>query len=213
MKILAVVGDFYHEEALYKKTLKEIIGNKKGVELSFTTREKVMDELKTYPDLIILASENRLDPEKDKEATWLTEEEAKEIENYVNKGGSWLAWHSGLAGYDDVLPYITMLGAYFTHHPEEHAQVTYTYRGHPLIKESEQSFQISDEHYFIKIVEPIDIFLESVSIDGESVAGWTRRVGEGRVAGYTPSHTKEGLNTDYLRKDMSQLIDWCGGDR
>lgn len=209
MRIVAVVGDFYHEERLYRETLEEIVKNKEGIDLSFTTREKLLEELKNHPDLVILGSENRLDPEEDEETLWLTEEGAEEIDKYVRNGGSWLAWHAGLASYEMLPSYISMLGGYFTHHPDEHAEVTYTYKTHPLIKEETPSFKIKDEHYFIKVVGPINIFLDSSSIDGESVAGWTKKVEKGKVAVYAPSHTKEGLDSRSLQKDLSALIDWC----
>src|SRR5690554_2288137 len=107
MKVIAVVGDYYHKEFLYKNTLVEIFDKKEEVDLSFATRDSLLDELKNRPDLVILASENRLEPEKDETAFWLTEEGAKKIAAYVEDGGAWLAWHSGLAGYDKLPSYIT----------------------------------------------------------------------------------------------------------
>lgn len=209
MKVIAVVGDYYHEESLYKDMLVGIFERKEEADLSFASRDSLLDELKNRPDLVILASENRLEPEKDETALWLTEEGAKKIAAYVEDGGAWLAWHSGLAGYDKLPSYITMLGGYFTHHPEDHIEVTYTYSSHPLTKDEKESFALLDEHYFIKRVNPINVFSVSSSIEGESVSGWTKTIVNGKVAGYTPSHTKEGLASAELRDDLSRLIDWC----
>ena len=183
---------------------------KKGSEdLLFTDREHLIEGIKDKPDLVILASENRVNPESEEVLHWLTENEAVILTDYVKEGGSWLAWHAGLASYEDVPSYIEMIGGYFTHHPAEHAVVSYRYKDHDLVKEEYGTFEVTDEHYFIKHEEGLDIFLESFSIDGEAIAGWTKEFGQGRVAGYAPSHTKEGLAHQALRSDLRMLIDWC----
>lgn len=104
-----------------------------------------------------------------------------------------------------------MLGGYFLYHPAAHQIVTYRYQNHFLFDRQRDNFKIKDEHYFMKYQEDIDIFLRSDSVDGESIAGWTRNHGEGRVACYAPAHLVEGLEHQLVKEDLDQLIQWCLG--
>lgn len=209
MKILAVVGDYYHNEATYKEALSKVINKMEGIDLIYSTRESLLDKLNDKPDLVILASENRLNPDVDRVNKWLTESIEKEIINYVINGGAWLAWHSGLAGYEKSSSYIDMLGGYFTHHPEDHVKVQYKYRGKQALSKGNKgkdTFEITDEHYFIRNTENISVFLESKSIHGHSVAGWIKKYGEGEVVCYVPSHNKEGLMHSSVQKDLEDIV-------
>ncbi|GEK90370.1 hypothetical protein SAMN04488100_1678 [Alkalibacterium putridalgicola] len=67
MKIVAVLGDFYHKESLLKNALSDAVREIEGIELVYASRLELVDKLREKPDLVIVASENRLDPERDPE--------------------------------------------------------------------------------------------------------------------------------------------------
>lgn len=209
VRVLAVVGDYYHDEKLFKDTLDKVTHSIEEVEVMYTDRKNVIDKLNLQPSLVILAAENRLNPEDENVKSWMTTEDAEAIDTYVKKGGSWFAWHSGLAGYEELTEYVKLLGGYFTHHPDDHAQVRYTFKESSLYKEKQPSFEISDEHYFVQLMGEVDVFLESSSKDGDSIAGWTKTVGKGKVAAYTPAHKEEGLSHPQVHKDLTSIIKWC----
>lgn len=209
VQVLAVVGDYYHDEKQLKYTLNQLSHSIEEVEIIYTDRKNLVDQLKGQPSLVILASENRLNPEEENVRSWMTEEDAMAIEAYVEKGGAWFAWHSGLAGYEKVTRYTALLGGYFTYHPDEHAQVTYRFKESALYEEKPSDFEISDEHYFVEMTGEVDVFLESTSRDGHSIAGWIKRVGRGKVVTYTPAHKEEGLAHPQVLKDLATIIKWC----
>jgi len=208
MKVIATLGDYYHDESFYKEALSQATSGMEDIDLVYATRENLIDKLRDKPDLVILASENRLNPNEGDVRKWLTKKDELEIINYVNDGGSWFAWHSGLASYEGNSSYIGMLGGYFTHHPDQHVNVRYQFNEKHELSNGKESFEIMDEHYFIESNEEISIFLNSISEYGESVAGWTKRYGEGRVCGYSPAHNKDGLLNAAVQADLKDIIKW-----
>lgn len=192
-KVLAILGDFYHDEALAKQSFELAIQEIDRVDLKYTTVGHLVESLKSKPDLVVLFAENRLNPEDAKVNTWMDGHAVKAIRDYVNDGGGWLAWHSGLASYEKFTDYTAMLHGYFEHHPVEHRVVTYSASGSSIIHSNEK-FEFLDEHYFVTCDEEnTNVFLRSESVDGSSTAGWEHPFGKGRVICLTPAHLKEGL--------------------
>ncbi len=204
-QIVAIVGDYYHREADSKASLlaalqKEAVAGEMNIR--FVGREQIVEALAERPDAVILFAEDRLAPERDENAKWMTTEAAAEIVRYVEAGGGWLAWHSGLASYDPQGEYVKMLRGHFLMHPNEHQLVTYTGDG--------VSFEILDEHYFVDCdTKRTEVFLRSKSVDGESIAGWKHTHGAGRVACFTPAHRPEGLLNENVLKLLEQSVVWC----
>ncbi len=206
-RIVAIIGDYYHSEADSKASLlaalqRETVAGEMNIR--FVGRDQIVEALAERPDAVILFAEDRLAPERDENAKWMTAEAAAEIVRYVEAGGGWLAWHSGLASYDPQGEYVKMLRGYFLMHPNEHQPVTYTGDG--------VSFEILDEHYFVDCnAERTEVFLRSKSVDGESIAGWKHAHGAGRVACLTPAHRPEGLLNENVLKLLEQSVVWCAG--
>lgn len=211
MKVIAAVGDYYHDVDLFKKAFSNVLSNIADLDLEFVPREELIEKLEGKPDVVVLASENRLNPDEEEVNTWLTESDEMKITNYVNNGGSWFAWHSGLASYETNSSYIDMLGGHFTHHPDDHVNVRYDFKGDHELTKGKKSFEIIDEHYFIKSDKDISIFLTSTSEHGESVAGWTKSYGEGKICCYTPAHNKEGLMHAAVQSDLTHIVNWLAG--
>lgn len=214
-KITAILGDFYHQAELAVQSL-EAAMKKLSIEaeIDYITIDELSHNLNSNPDLMILFAENRLNPEDEEVLTWMDETIAKNIQQYVQNGGNWLAWHSGLASYENVKTYTDILKGYFIHHPEQHQQVTYTVDGEAMIIDQDTSFTCLDEHYFVEVNEAdTNVFLRSKSVDGESIAGWHHSYGEGKVVCLTPAHIEAGLLQPSFLNILSQVIDWCLQDK
>ncbi|TCN24228.1 ThuA domain-containing protein [Mesobacillus foraminis] len=209
-QVLAVVGDYYHDGDILKEALEKVFTHPLlagRYELKFAETEQLAEALQGSPACVILSKENRLDPAGNEKETWMTNETAELITDYVKGGGGWLAWHSGLASYKNVASFNEMLRGAFEHHPEKHQQVTYT----PVHGESGgNAFAILDEHYFVSYEEDsTEVFLVSESVDGNSIAGWRHPYGDGRVSCFTPAHRKEGLMDNSVQNVLAENIVWC----
>lgn len=193
-RLIAFVGDYYHKKEWSMAALNEALKAYPDIEVEYGSADRIMDYIKEQPDAIILFRENRLTPQTDETNVWMDVEVETAICEYVRAGGGWLAWHSGLASYENMEKYTDMLKGYFKYHPAEHQVVTYTQVEGATITHNKDAFQLLDEHYFVHCdEEQTDVFLKSQSVDGESIAGWTHTYGEGKVVCFTPAHLQEGL--------------------
>ncbi|PFN97246.1 trehalose utilization [Bacillus sp. AFS076308] len=212
VKLLAILGDYYHPAEWAKESLEEAIRANFGgedVQLVFGSYETLKDELLDQPDGVVLFKENRLNPTDEIVRDWMTEGLASEITRYVSNGGGWLAWHSGLASYPSESGYTKMLRGSFLYHPEKHQVVKYTTVEKDSFLPGPSYFEFSDEHYFVQCNEAnTNVFLRSESIDGQAVAGWSHSFGEGRVCCLTPAHTKHGLMNQEFLNVLGSCINW-----
>ncbi|WP_141500494.1 ThuA domain-containing protein [Paenibacillus luteus] len=202
MKIIAaLVGDYYHKEELARASLQgalaEPIASGALQLLLVSDTEHLISVLDDKPDAVILFAENRVAPEAQPDLHWMTPDIEARIVQYVDEGGGWLAWHSGLASYPADGSYTGMLRGYFLSHPEQHKRVTYLAANGQLDK----AFEFVDEHYFVHCEEEnTEVFLRSSSVDGSSIAGWRHPYGAGKISCLTPAHREEGLlHPDFLR--------------
>ncbi|CAM4284550.1 ThuA domain-containing protein [Paenibacillus tarimensis] len=199
-RLFAVLGDHWHDPALSEEALRLAVKEAEAalgvsIAVEIVPAQDLAGRLGERPDAVVLYKEDRLNPLDETVRTWMTPETAREITRYVSEGGCWLAWHSGLAGYDREGYYIRMLSGYFEHHPEMQA-VTYTRAGGRGQKADtgEAAAVFWDEHYFVHCnVEATNVWLISTSADGRSEAGWRHPYGEGRVSCLTPAHSREAL--------------------
>jgi len=206
--IVAVVGDYYHLEEDSAESLNRALqplAESASVSLRFVSAGRLAEALATGPDAVILFKENRVAPNEDEHARWMTRDIADAIVRYVEGGGGWLAWHSGLASYDSNGAYVSMLKGHFLYHPAEHRPVRYD-------REAGESFEFLDEHYFVECrAEETEVFLRSESEDGASIAGWRHAHGRGRVCCLTPAHRREGLLHPELLVELRRALVWCCG--
>lgn len=206
-QVVAIVGDYYHREADSRASLLVALQSSiadGSVHVRFIGRDRLVQTLAEQPDAFVLFAEDRLAPERDEGARWMSGEHAAAIVRYVESGGGWLAWHSGLASYDSEGEYVKMLRGHFLMHPSEHRPVSYSGDGF--------GFEILDEHYFVACDEAnTDVFLRSSSEDGDSIAGWRHTFGDGRVLCLTPAHRPEGLLYPDVLKLLERSVLWCIG--
>jgi|HigsolmetaGSP12D_1036236.scaffolds.fasta_scaffold00532_10 type 1 glutamine amidotransferase len=213
-KIVALVGDYYHDEALARGALTAAhaaAGLAGEAELAFIGADALAEALAQAPAAVVLFKENRLNPQDADVRTWMDESAAERIAQYVRGGGAWLAWHSGLASYPETSAYVRMLRGRFLHHPREHQTVRYAPAAGPGREEEPGgAFAFLDEHYFVECDEAnTDVFLRSSSVDGESIAGWRHGHGQGKVCCLTPAHRREGLTDPAFLRVLGQCLRWC----
>jgi len=214
-RIAAVIGDFYHpaepiREALAAAHAETLVSGELSID--YYPVEGLAEVLASRPDAVIVFKEDRLNPEDAQVDTWMTDELQAAIVRYVEAGGGWLAWHSGLASYPVGGAYNGLLRGYFLHHPEQHSVVTYRVvaAGQPI--EQAPTFAFSDEHYFVSCDEAnTEVFLRSSSRDGEAIAGWRHEAGAGRVCCLTPAHKPEGLNDPHFQQLLRDCVRWSVG--
>lgn len=210
-RIVALIGDYYHPEEWIETSLHQaltLLNENEKFECVKIQTNQLKKELEKQPDAVILFKEDRVNPTHEKVESWMTEDIAEAITQYVKQGGGWLGWHSGLASYSIEGAYTQMLKGYFEYHPVPHPNVKYTYiQGDHAFGPT--SFEIKDEHYFVKVNEDeTNIFLESDSEEGSSIAGWFHPYGEGRVCCLTPAHNKEGLLNEDFTQLLAKTIEW-----
>lgn len=210
--ITAIVGDFYHDEKLIRSSLEtawQHSGQQHAIRIRYAQHDRLLETLADRPDAVILFRENRLNPQSSEVVRWMSKETAERIADYVEQGGSWLGWHSGLASYDDVNAYIGMLRGHFKFHPREHSIVTYVSSLSEIGIPDNTRFSFTDEHYFVECDEPnTNVFLRSSSRDGDSVAGWYHAFGKGKVCCLTPAHTEEGLLSQDFLAILGPVLRW-----
>ncbi|NWQ43642.1 ThuA domain-containing protein [Bacillus sp. EB106-08-02-XG196] len=210
IKFAAVLGDYYHQSEWAKQSLETALNcNKEDLQIEYCSPEQLKEVLEKKPDAVIHFKENRVNPAEENIEKWMTEDIALEITKYVQNGGGWLAWHSGLASFPVDGSYIKMLKGHFLYHPEKHQMVHYYSSEGNSVLPIPTSFELIDEHYFVHCdTENTNIFLLSESIDGQAPAGWSHSFGFGRVCCVTPAHTKEGLMNHELLKIIKSCVNW-----
>ncbi|MFJ5761440.1 ThuA domain-containing protein [Neobacillus sp. NPDC093182] len=210
IRLVAVLGDYYHSHEWAKQALETALNDgRQDVQIDYCHPDQLPEVLRTKPDAVILFKENRYNPLDENTETWMTEELSIVITNYVNNGGSWLAWHSGLASYPVEGSYVKMLNGSFLYHPEKQQIVQYKASEGNAVVPSSTSFEIVDEHYFVRCdKENTNVFLISESTDGKSEAGWFHRYGEGKVCCLTPAHNKDGLLNENFLNVLRNCVNW-----
>ncbi|MDC3416994.1 ThuA domain-containing protein [Aquibacillus salsiterrae] len=211
VKIVALLGDYWHPEAEARVGLEAAIdrlANKEEVNLAFITYEEVGRALEANPDLFINGKMDEINPRDEQVITWLTDELDKQLVNYVEAGGSVIAWHAGMASYQKDSSYIKMLRGSFDYHPPGLQEVTY------MLKKDEKSgpntFVLSDEQYFVDCDQAnTEVDLWSTGVDGDSIAGWKHSYGEGKVCCFTPAHTQAGMLNENISTLLAERINWA----
>jgi type 1 glutamine amidotransferase len=211
-KVVAIVGDFYHDVDLAKESLMTALTpfiEDKKIELTYALVTDIAEELKGNPDMVVLFAEDRVDPQVDPDLKWMTKEVSDQIVQYVENGGAWFGWHSGLASYAVESSYVGMLRGYFISHPNENKPVRYTSDGATVFGEAVTPFEFLDEHYIVYCDEAnTNVFLRSSSVDGESIAGWHHEFGKGLVCCLTPAHRREGLMDPTFNRILRNSLSW-----
>jgi len=215
MKGLAIAGDFYHKAEGLKNFI--LAASPQGLEWDFQPFPPQLDfsilekDPEAY-DIVLLASENRVEPEKSN-ALWMSEEIALRLDKWVSQGGAFIALHTGMASYPEGGTYRKMIGGGFEFHPAPHPEYQIIpqveNKDHPILQGMD-NFSIKDELYFVHR-EPEESTLLAISICtsyGSSSACWCREQGKGRVVALTPGHLPETQANPHLIKLLSNSMNW-----
>jgi len=215
--LYALIGDISHPPEYIRKGLQRALDPEfdslSGQSVSIQTRpESIPWEKLRSDDVLILFKDTRVDPKKDPDTVWMTEEREIIIGKFVQQGGGLLVLHSGLVIHSSCGEFRGLTKGHFLHHPKEHPaiKVSPTRAPHPLLDGIEE-FEITDEQYFVELDEgDTDILLRGESQEhGECSVGWAHACGEGRVCCLTPGHTLEVLSQPGVQRFMRNAVRWC----
>ncbi|MCC3359138.1 ThuA domain-containing protein [Bacillus sp. REN16] len=216
-KIIALLGDHYHDKRLLQKSLMKAMEKLKlesGVlRIEYIEVEQLAEKLQEKPDAVILSKQNKRNPTAENVEYWMDEKLEKQICEYVHSGGGWLVWHSGLSSYEVREDYYSMVKGKFDFHPSELLDVAYQWNNtDDNLRILDAAYNVRDEHYFVTCEErKTNVFLHAISEKGKTVAGWKHEYGKGRVICLTPSHTEEGLLHDEFTNLLFSSLTWCCG--
>lgn len=144
----------------------------------------------------------------------VTEVMPEDFEAWVRTGGGFLAIHSGLAYRENSCPAMTRLtGSVFLGHPprcEVRVQPAECNSNHPILRDVEP-FACRDEHYQICLTDSADklFLMSSSSAGGTQPAGYTRRLGEGRLCALTLGHTLDVWEHPMFQRMLMNAMAWC----
>jgi type 1 glutamine amidotransferase len=238
-RVLALVGDRYHNPDYIRVALTKMFdGVKVSVDYTMHYDQLSRDLLKNYqlflclrdgmiwpggylgPDAYTSYSaglENRSDFPDAKPQTWLTEEQALALKDFVNAGNGFYSLHNNShvslssKTYRDVQG-----GAYVGHPPLRPFKVKIVNKSHP-ITQGIQDFMVNDEQHYVEYDKDSKyVLLEAENIDGlkydkhgvKSIAGWAYDFGKGRVVFTSVGHTIHALWAPEYVKLQKQAIQW-----
>lgn len=207
MKILVLCGDTWHPPAIPRKGFEALA----GTEFTFDWIEDAMgwvpEVMASYPLVILTKSDNASATDK---TNWMTGTAQAAFFEYVSRGNGLLAIHSGTAEYEHKPVIRDLLGGVFLHHPEQCPVTMIPRPDHPLCSGS-APFTVNDEHYFMALDDPqADVFMTTISVNGEQPGAWRREVGKGHVAVVTPGHTLDVWLHPSYQALLDKSIRWCG---
>ena len=212
MSIYSFLGDFYHKhEHIYPSVKKaaELIGETLNDCQCTSELSGVIDK---NPTVIIMACENRINPQDEQINMWLTPEMDEKLTNYVKNGGSFIAIHASLASYPTDSKYTDMIKGYFVDHPAEHYTVRYTSNEKMPFSKNPAAFdyEVMDEHYVLNVdTAATNVFMTLKSEYGEGCGGWFHNYGKGKVIAVAPTHNKEGFEHPETVRLYKEAILWA----
>jgi len=141
---------------------------------------------------------------------WMRPEQEEAIEQFVLKGGNFLALHNAGWGYPWKDGYRRTLGGYYIGHPPIASfRVEVVNREHPVTAGVE-SYDIEDEQHWLHCdYNRVEILLISQGQDGrQSVSGWAYEYGKGRVVYLPHGHTLEVIRHPMFQKLLHNAVRW-----
>jgi len=236
-RVLALIGDRYHNADYIRVALDRILdGLNVTVDYTIDYRQLSRGGLANYQIFLCLRDgmiwpggyfgpdaysyqqglENRDFPEP-KSQTWLQEEQAVALKDFVNAGNGFYSMHNNShvslssKTYRDV-----MGGAYIGHPALRPFKVRVVNSSHPITR-GVRDFMVNDEQHYVEYDKDKKyLLLESENLDGltylnlgaKSPAGWAYDYGRGRVVFTAAGHTIHALwNPEYV-KLQKQAVQW-----
>ena len=237
-RVLALIGDRYHNADYIRVALDRILdGLNVSVDYTIDYRQLSRNGLANYQVFLCLRDgmiwpggysgpdaypyqqgfENRGDFPDPKSQTWLQEEQAVALKDFVTAGNGFYSLHNNShVSLSSKTWREVMGGAYIGHPTLRPFKVRVVNTTHP-ITQGIQDFMVNDEQHFVEYdKDKKDILLESENIDGltfedhgtKSPAGWAYDYGHGRVVFTAVGHTIHALwNPEYV-KLQKRAVRW-----
>lgn len=215
-KILVLCDDIWHPAEVIEKGMLPLAGDAYEFDVVKAAKDILTPEmLEEYPLIICCKSNNVTSGNS---APWfentVTEVMGTEFRKYVERGGAFLSVHSGnvfMGDGDGIKEYTEFVGNRFLSHPLRCGVTLRKEKEHPIMQGVEARFDIRDEHYQMEILaDDADVFLTSVSeTGGIQIAGYTRKIGDGRLCVLTPGHTLSVWKNEQFQRIFLNAVNWC----
>lgn len=215
MKVLFIYDDIWHPAEVIKMGLESWKQGKYEFDIIMTAKDILTPELLCEYPVVINAKGNAVNAANC--APWfekgVTEVGPEEFRKYVEEGGGFLSLHAGNTFMEETCKeYCDFVGNSYKTHPLRCPVAVRPVQRHP-ITEGVSAYTEREEQYVLNILaEDIEVFLESETEEaGRQIAGYTRRIGKGKLCVLTPGHTLAvWKNAEFLRL-LGNAIDWCAG--
>lgn len=152
-----------------------------------------------------------------KPASWLTEEQAVALKDFVNSGNGFYSMHNNSHVSLSSKTYRDVQGGAYVGHPALRPfKVHVVNNTHPITR-GIQDFMVNDEQHYVEYDKDRKyVLLESENVDGltyqnlgtKSVAGWAYDYGSGRVVFTAVGHTIHALWAPEYLKLQRQAVRW-----
>jgi type 1 glutamine amidotransferase len=237
-RILALIGDRYHNADYIRVAFDRILdGLNAAVDYTINYDQLSRKRLAEYQIFLCLRDgmiwpdgyvgpdaypyqqnlQNRGDFPEAKPKSWIQEEQALALKEFVESGNGFYAVHnSSHVSLSSKTWREVMGGAYIGHPPLRPFEVRVVNTTHP-ITQGIRDFMVNDEQHYVSYdKQRKDILLEAENIDGltfqnlgtKSIAGWAYDFGRGRVVFTAPGHTIYALwNPEYV-KLQKRAVRW-----
>lgn len=238
-RVLALIGDRYHNADYIRVALTRIFDGL-GVRVDYTIDYERLSRsaLKDYRLFLCLRDgmiwpggylgpdaytayeqglENRQDFPPPKSQSWLTEEQALALKEFVNAGGGFYSLHNNSHVSLSSKTYREVQGGAYIGHPTLRPfKVRVVNPNHP-ITQGVRDFMVNDEQHFVEYDKDRKyVLLEAENIDGltfenygaKSIAGWAYDYGRGRVVFTSVGHTIHALWAPEYLKIQRRAIQW-----
>jgi type 1 glutamine amidotransferase len=238
-RALALIGDRYHNSDYIRVALTRMFEGQ-DVVVDYTTDYDSLSSklLKNYQLFLCLRDgmiwpqgylgpdaytayaqglENKQEFPEAKPQTWLKEEQAVALKDFVQGGNGFYSLHNNShvslssKAYRDVQG-----GAYIGHPPLRPFRVRVVNKSHPITQGIQDFFVNDEQHYVEYDKDKKYILLEAENVDGltfqnlgaKSIAGWAYDYGKGRVVFTAPGHTIHVLWVPEHLKLQRRAVKW-----
>ncbi len=209
LRALILSGDYYHKAEDAFVGVGDVLRSLGGDVFTTADYASLGRESLADKDLLVILRDG-VEGFPNEPHPWMQPEQEEAVEQFVLRGGAFLALHNAGWGYPWKDGYRRTLGGYFVGHPPYapfHVEVVN--RTHPVTAGVE-SYDIEDEQHFLYCdydrVEPL---LVSQGRDGrQSIAGWAYEYGQGRVVYLPHGHNLEVNRHPAFQKLLHNSARW-----
>jgi len=137
----------------------------------------------------------------------LREAEAAALQAFAEQGGALLILHNGICIQSNENLH-QMMGGKFLNHPKKE-EIRFAVKPHAITQGCEDFLLLEEPYQFELLEDEKEILLTYFYRDKEYPAGWSKRVGNGRIVFLTPGHTAESFACPQYRQLIRKSMEWC----